>query len=124
MRRRLLFGLREVAKSVDARTSKVVVIAPNIEKIESEGGLDDRVRQIIADAREKDVPVIFALTKRRIGKALGIQAVSIVSVLDYNGADEEFKRALTLAADGRALYAKRGAVPKLDLSAREFIPSA
>ena len=124
MRRRLLFGLREVAKSVDAQSSKVVVIAPNIEKIESEGGLDDRVRQIIADAREKDVPVIFALTKRRIGKALGIQAVSIVSVLDYNGADEEFKRALTLAADGRALYAKRGAVPKLDLSAREFVPSA
>ena len=59
---------------------------------------------------------IFSLLQQR--------AVSIVSVLDYNGADEEFKRALTLAADGRALYAKRGAVPKLDLSAREFIPSA
>lgn len=133
-RRRLLYGLREVAKSVDAKTSKVVIIAPNIEKIESEGGLDDRIQAIIADAREKEVPVVFALTKRRIGKALNIQAVSIVSVLDYNGADEEYKKAVKLAAEGRALYIKHKQAKtvveqplakqpaQLSLAAVEFIP--
>ena len=126
LRRRLLYGLREVAKSVDARTSKVVIIAPNIEQIESEGGLDDRIKLIIEDAREKEVPVVFALTKRRIGKALNIQAVSVVSVLDYNGADEEYKKTLALAAEGRELFVKlkhkAPSPPSLNLAAREFVP--
>ena len=134
-RRRLLYGLREVAKSVDAGTSKAIVLAPNIERIESEGGLDDRINQIIELARENDVPIVVALTKRRIGKALNIQAVSVVSVLDYNGADEEFKRTVRLAAEGRALYVKaqqqakekdtKSAVAStLDHGAPEFVPAS
>jgi len=133
-RRRLLYGLREVAKSVDAGTSKAIVLAPNIERIESEGGLDDRINQIIELARGNDVPIVVALTKRRIGKALNIQAVSVVSVLDYNGADEEFKRTVRLAAEGRAMYEKaqkqakeegtRSAVAStLDRGAAEFVPA-
>jgi len=130
-----LYGLREVAKSVDAGTSKAIVLAPNIERIESEGGLDDRINQIIDLARENDVPIVVALTKRRIGKALNIQAVSVVSVLDYNGADEEFKRTVRLAAEGRALYVKaqqqakekdtKSAVAStLDHGAAEFVPAS
>jgi len=107
MRRRLLYGLREVAKSVNVKTSKAIIIAPNIEKIESEGGLDDRIDQIIAEARGNDIPIVFALTKRRIGNALGVNGViSMVSILDYNGADDEFKITLKHAAEGRALYSK------------------
>lgn len=126
LRRRLLYGLREVAKSVDAQTSKVVIIAPNIEQIESDGGLDDRINLIIEDAREKNIPIVFALTKRRIGKALNIQAVSVVSVLDYNGADEEYKKTLALAAEGRVLFAKlkekAPSPPPLNSAAPEFVP--
>ena len=107
MRRRLLYGLREVAKSVNVQSSKAIIIAPNIEQIESEGGLDDRIAQIITEAKENNIPVVFALTKRRIGSALGVQGfISMVSILDYNGADDEFKIVLKHAAEGRALYAK------------------
>jgi selenocysteine insertion sequence-binding protein 2 len=106
MRRRLLYGLREVAKSVDVKTSKLIVVAPNIEKIEAEGGLDDRINNIITDARANDIPLVFALTKKRIGKALNITSISVVSVLDFNGADEEFKLTLKHAAEGRALFTK------------------
>ena len=135
-RRRLLYGLREVAKSVDAGTSKVIILAPNIEKIESEGGLDDRINEIIERARENGVPIVVALTKRRVGKALGIpSAVSVVSVLDYDGADEEFKRTVRLAAEGRALYVKaqkrgkedettRVVASTFDLGAKEFVPAS
>jgi ribosomal protein L7Ae-like RNA K-turn-binding protein len=102
-----LYGLREVAKSVNVQSSKAIIIAPNIEQIESEGGLDDRIAQIIAEAKENNIPVVFALTKRRIGSALGVQGfISMVSILDYNGADDEFNIALKHAAEGRALYAK------------------
>jgi len=107
MRRRLLYGLREVAKSVDAKTSKAVVIAPNIEQIESEGGLDDKIKGIIKDAKDNEIPIVFALTKKRIGRALRMKEISVVSVLDYSGADEEFKSTLKHAAEGRELYAKK-----------------
>ena len=47
MRRRLVLGLREVHKSVTLQRAKAVVVAPNIEETEQEGGLDDVVGQII-----------------------------------------------------------------------------
>ena len=37
MRRRLVFGLREVHKSVTLQRAKAVVVAPNIEETEQEG---------------------------------------------------------------------------------------
>ena len=95
-----------LVSSVDAKTSKAVVIAPNIEQIESEGGLDDRINAIIKDAKENEIPIVFALTKKRIGRALRMKEISVVSVLDYSGADEEFKSTLKHAAEGRELYAK------------------
>ena len=82
------------------------------------------------------MPSGVALTKRRVGKALGIpSAVSVVSVLDYDGADEEFKRTVRLAAEGRALYVKaqkrgkedettRVVASTFDLGAKEFVPAS
>ena len=37
-------------------------------KTEAEGGLDDAVREIIAAARAAGAPVVFALTRKRLGE--------------------------------------------------------
>jgi hypothetical protein len=37
----------------------------------SEGGLDDKVEEIIKEARKHGIPVVFALSRSRLGKALG-----------------------------------------------------
>ena len=42
-KRRFQCGLREVMKSAKRGKLKLVVIAPNIDKIEADGGLDDMV---------------------------------------------------------------------------------
>lgn len=39
---------REVAKAVKLKKAKTVVVAPNIEQIESEGGLDELLSSILA----------------------------------------------------------------------------
>jgi len=107
MRRRLVFGLREVTKAVQLKRAKAVVVAPNIERIESEGGLDEVINQIIADADANDVPKIFALTRNRLGQIVGKRMrISAIAVLDHNGADEQFKEMLAAAAAGRALFHK------------------
>ena len=105
MRRRLVFGLREVAKAVQLKRAKAVVVAPNIERIESEGGLDDVVSSIIADAKQNGIPLVFALTRNKLGQIVGKRMrISAVAVLDHNGADDQFKAMLQTAAAGREAF--------------------
>ena len=59
---------REVAKAVKLRKAKTVVVAPNIEQIESEGGLDDLMRSILKQAEEFGLPVVFALSRKKMGQ--------------------------------------------------------
>jgi hypothetical protein len=49
-----------------------VVVAPNIDEGNFTGGLDDTVNEVIALGRAaEDVDVLFALSKKKLGKALG-----------------------------------------------------
>ena len=59
---------REVAKAVRLRKVQTVIVAPNIEQIESEGGLDDLLASILAQAKEGDIPVVFALSRKKLGQ--------------------------------------------------------
>ena len=59
---------REVAKAVKLRKAKTVVVAPNIEQIESEGGLDDLLGSILKQADEFGLPVVFALSRKKMGQ--------------------------------------------------------
>ena len=53
MRRRFVLGLREVRRGVMARKVKAVIMTPNIEQVETKGGLDTFVSDII-DVCAKD----------------------------------------------------------------------
>ncbi len=61
---------REVAKAVKLRKAKTVVVAPNIEQIESEGGLDDLLGSILKQAEDFGLPVVFALSRKKMGQVL------------------------------------------------------
>ena len=59
---------REVAKAVRLRKACTVVVAPNIEHIEAEGGLDDLLTSILTQAEASDIPIIFALSWKKLGQ--------------------------------------------------------
>ena len=59
---------REVAKAVRLRKACTVVVAPNIEHIEAEGGLDDLLTSILTQAEASDIPIIFALSRKKLGQ--------------------------------------------------------
>lgn len=66
----------------------MVIVAPNIDEGRIAGGLDEKVRDIIDLATDGEVPVVYALTRRKLGKALSRRIrVSIVGVLNFDGAD-------------------------------------
>eukprot|EP00039_Didymoeca_costata_P000461 m.45627 g.45627 ORF g.45627 m.45627 type:complete len:478 (-) comp10275_c0_seq2:720-2153(-) len=100
--RRYVMGLREVTKHLKLNKIKCVLMAPDVEKIKSDGGLDDAIKLILDTCAEKDIVVIFALSRRQIGRALKRPvAVSVVGILNYQGAQDIFKDILVVAEQGR-----------------------
>lgn len=59
---------REVAKAVRLRKACTVVVAPNIEHIEAEGGLDDLLTSILTQAEANSIPIVFALSRKKLGQ--------------------------------------------------------
>lgn len=104
-KRRIVMGLREVSKHLEKKKIQCIVISPNLEKIQSKGGIDDVLNKITTTAEEQDVPVIFALCRSALGRAVNkIVPVSVVGVFSYNGAEETFKQLIELANNAREEY--------------------
>ena len=60
-----------MAKAVKLGKAKSVVVAPNIDQIETEGGLDDLLGNILGQAEQAGLPVVFALTRKKMGQVRG-----------------------------------------------------
>lgn len=95
LRRRLVMGLREVARGIRARKVKMVVMANNLDMY---GAIDSKLQEILDLAKEEDVPVFFELNKRKLGKALGKSIkVAVVGIQNSDGAHGPFKQLKNLA---------------------------
>lgn len=92
-RKRFVCGLREVKKGVKGDTIRCVIVARNIEPVAAPGGLDSVLQEILDLCQEKKTPVVFSLTRKKLGIAVGKQKnkVSVVGLMDYSGADELVK---------------------------------
>lgn len=89
-RRRLVMGLREVARGIRAHKVKMVVMANNLDEY---GAIDAKLQEILEIARAEDVPVVFEFNKRKLGKAIGKSIkVSVVGIQSADGAQEQFKK--------------------------------
>lgn len=94
-RRRIVMGLREVARGIRAHKVKMVVMANNLDQY---GAIDEKLQEILDLARQEDVPVIFQLNKRKLGKAVGKSIkVSVVGIQSADGAHQQFKKLVALA---------------------------
>jgi selenocysteine insertion sequence-binding protein 2 len=102
MRRWYVCGLREVRKAIKSGKARAVLLAPNIEQIEAEGALNDSVDDIIASCGAAAVPVVFALSRKKMGEVYGFRKrMSAIALLEVGGVQEIFEQVLSLAADGR-----------------------
>ncbi|KAM8801977.1 selenocysteine insertion sequence-binding protein 2 isoform 3-T4 [Rhynchonycteris naso] len=104
-KRRLVLGLREVLKHLRLRKLKCVIISPNCEKIQSKGGLDDTLHTIINYACEQNIPFVFALNRKALGRSLNKAVpVSVVGIFSYDGAQDQFHRMVELTMAAREAY--------------------
>ncbi|XP_021550020.1 selenocysteine insertion sequence-binding protein 2 isoform X6 [Neomonachus schauinslandi] len=104
-KRRLVLGLREVLKHLKLRKLKCIIISPNCEKIQSKGGLDDTLHTIIDYACEQNIPFVFALNRKALGRSLNKAVpVSVVGIFSYDGAQDQFHRMVELTMAARQAY--------------------
>lgn len=75
-----------------------MLLAHDIEDVPGEGGLNSLISSVIAAAREANLLVLFPLSKKELGAVLKNPAVSlsVVVILNYEGADEAYKTLLSL----------------------------
>lgn len=95
--RRMVFGLREVARGLRSGNIKLVVIAPDLERTPA---LDMEVDEIVTNGKDKGIPVLFGLSGRRLGRYLGKTVrVTVVGILNADGANEAFRELESKARD-------------------------
>ena len=97
-RKRLVFGFHEVTKHLRVHNLKCVVIARDLERSRSIGGLEHQITTICSQCKADDVQVVFALTKHRLSFSVckPKTIVSIVGILNYDGRQGIYKDLKTL----------------------------
>ncbi len=82
---------------VKAKRAKLVLLAPNTETSDV---LDDKIDDLIHECHDKEVPIIYCLNRRKLGKAIGKTIkMTTVTIYDPNGVYPEFKKILSYIHD-------------------------
>jgi len=107
-KRRFVVGLREVAKFLKVKKINCIILAPDIERVETEGGLDDAVSKLIADSKGQEIKTVFGLNRRKLGKlCLKKVPISCIGIMNYQGSDDNYKNMLSLASNLTENYQAR-----------------
>lgn len=124
-KRRFVLGIREVTKHLKLRKLCAVLISPNLEKIQAKGGLDDALQLIIQLCKNQSIPYIFALGRRAMGRAVSkLVPVSIIGIFNYSGAEESYKRMLSLVDDAQKKYDEMMVLYKQEITEAHATPPA
>ena len=63
-RRRYVVGLREIKKFMQVKKITMLLLAPDVEQMQSKGGLDDIISELIKLAKENEVSITLFRNKR------------------------------------------------------------
>ena len=96
--KRYVKGFKECIKKCKSGELKCVIIAPNVEKAEGDGGLDELLYGLISECSAKGVPVIFGLNMRTIGSMIinGAAILAVVGIIDYSSAEKLYEKMIKI----------------------------
>lgn len=101
-KRRYYSGLKEVQKHVALKKIRFVVIAPDIEKIQSEEGLDQEIDKLLEICRKNETVFCFGLRRRKLGYyAHGNGLVGCIGIANYGNAEQLFWNVLVEITEAR-----------------------
>ena len=105
-KKRFVVGMREIEKFIRLDEVKCLFIVPNIEKVEGEHSLDDRLYKIFKDCQTKNIPKVFGMNKFKLGKLARkkYSCVSILAFVNVEGFEREFRELLEFAEKYRKKF--------------------
>merc|ERR1719498_483120 len=107
--RRYAVGFREVARLISQQAVQCLIVAPDVER--TGGALEDKIAQLVAQCEGQNVPVVYALSRRQLGRAVMKNVtVSVLAIEDVRGANEIFSRMLHAAAEAKKMAALPGLI--------------
>merc|ERR1719498_307637 len=107
--RRYAVGFREVGRLVAQKGVQCLVVAPDVER--TGGALEDNISQLVAQCEGQNVPVVYALSRKQLGRAVMKNVtVSVLAIEDVRGANEIFSRMLHAAAEAKKMAAPPGLI--------------
>lgn len=82
--------MKQVLNGVKASRARLVLLAPDTEVSDV---LDNKVALIIQEAKERNIPVLYCLTRRKLGKSLGMSMKqSAAAIYDPSGVHDAFTK--------------------------------
>ena len=92
-KRRFVAGMNETKKQIKLGYAKMVILVPDIEKVEGKNGLDEKLLEILAAAREFKVPVHYGFEKFALGKILRNKnsCIYFAALVNVEGFEMEYK---------------------------------
>lgn len=104
-KRRYVHGIREVTKHLRLQRLKCVLIAPDCQSIQSQGGLNDAIDKMITLCKEQSIPYVFTLNRQKLGRCLNkTSRVSTIGIFDYSGADQIYKQIVDITHENQRAY--------------------
>ena len=89
-RKRYAMGIKQCTTMAKTGRAVLVVLAPNTETAEV---IDDKLETLIQHCRDREIPILYALSKRRLGKAINATIKqSVVAVSQPDGCYDIFKK--------------------------------
>ena len=72
---------------------KIIFFAPDIQRCPETGGLDQAVQQILELARQSNIPIVYTLSRLKIGRVLMKHVpVSCCGILNYQGTEDIWQK--------------------------------
>ncbi|XP_076758474.1 uncharacterized protein LOC143427872 [Xylocopa sonorina] len=106
-KRRYYSGFKQVRKRIELRKLKFVIVAPDIEKVELDDGLDDQIDKLLDACRRENVVFCFGLRRRKLGYYThGKGFAGCIGIVNYNGTELLFKNVLTELVHARNAFEK------------------
>lgn len=124
-KKRFVVGMREIEKHIRLDEVKCLFIVPNIEKVEGENSLDDRILKIFKDCEMKNIPKIFGMNKFKLGKLSRKKhsCVSMLAFLNVEGFEREFRELIEFADKFRIKFYENYKSQKETFKDNQFINS-
>jgi ribosomal protein L7Ae-like RNA K-turn-binding protein len=116
-------GMREVEKFIRLEEVLCLFVVPNIEKVEGDNSLDERLEKIFKDCDKKSIPRFFGSNKFKLGKIARKKhsSVSLLAIINVEGFEREMRDLIDLGEKHRKLFYEKYYDSKSKFEGNKFL---